>query len=659
MPAKKAKKSKRKENRRVKQAQDFLAYLAFRALEWVVISLPLRVVFTLGQGCGWLAWMLAVPYRRLAQRNLRIAFGGEKSDAELRELCQAHFISLGGNLLSSLKIPAMSEAAVAACVEFEGLEHTKNARRGGLGAVYAGSHLGNWEIIPQVPQGMCHMPTATLYQALGNPYLNAHMMRLRSRLSCRLFDRRAGFHAPVRHLRENSVLGVFVDQHAGDGGAWVPFFGRLASTTTLAALFALRTGAPILPVGIFTIGRARWKMVVREPVHSSSATPEALTAAMNQAVEKLIRESPADWFWVHNRWKTPCPNFLLARYKRGIELPAGMAPPQLKRFEILVRAPNWLGDACLALPAVRAIKRGRPDARVTLLTPAKLADFWRRVTEVDAIIEKDSDGKSDTVFAVRKKVKHSGVRYNAAVLLTDSPRSAFEITSCGIGRIVGYRGKWRKRLLDQVVPEREPGPIEHHVNHFLRLAEHLGADVDDPSLLASLHPGSPGGNGGPSTLALCAGAEYGPAKRWPAEKFAAVAREVAAQRNIEWLLVGTAAEKLLGEQIAAGLNGSHRNLIGQTSLVQLMDELAGCRLLLTNDTGTMHLAAVLGVPVVAIFGSTEPAWTGPLGPGHAVIRHHVECSPCFHRQCPRKHDRYRCMEAVTVEEVISAVLHRL
>jgi ADP-heptose:LPS heptosyltransferase len=122
----------------------------------------------------------------------------------------------------------------------------------------------------------------------------------------------------------------------------------------------------------------------------------------------------------------------------------------------------------------------------------------------------------------------------------------------------------------------------------------------------------------------------------------------------EWLLFGAPGEKALGEALHDGLDGTpHQNLIGKTTLAELIQQLHGCRLLLTNDTGTMHLAAALGVPTVSVFASTEPVLTGPLGTGHHIVRHHVPCSPCFKRECPFGH--YRCMTGVSPERVAAEV----
>jgi lipopolysaccharide heptosyltransferase II len=162
-------------------------------------------------------------------------------------------------------------------------------------------------------------------------------------------------------------------------------------------------------------------------------------------------------------------------------------------------------------------------------------------------------------------------------------------------------------------------------------------------------------NGASAKIGLCPGAEYGPAKRWLPERFAEVANSVSNQEAVQWILFGTSSDSEVGATIE-GAVGNCTNRIGKTTLDQLIAELSECALLLTNDTGTMHLATVIGVPVVAVFGSTEPRLTGPLGTGHRIIRHQVECSPCFLRECPID---FRCMKAVTVEEVTDAVLSLL
>jgi len=237
-------------------------------------------------------------------------------------------------------------------------------------------------------------------------------------------------------------------------------------------------------------------------------------------------------------------------------------------------------------------------------------------------------------------------RFDAGVVFPNSLRSALELWLGGIPRRVGYAGHRRRWLLNQIVRKPPPnGPPPHQVEHFLEIARSLGVEAEAGEI--AIADRQRGVNAEPR-YGLCPGAEYGPAKRWLPERFAETATAVGGR----WMLFGTAKDAEIGAQIAAALGDKCTNLIGQTTIEQLIDELRQCELLLTNDTGTMHLATLLGVPVVAVFGSTEPRLTGPLGRKSRVVRHQVECSPCFLRECPLD---FRCMKAVSVEEVVAAI----
>jgi heptosyltransferase II len=241
--------------------------------------------------------------------------------------------------------------------------------------------------------------------------------------------------------------------------------------------------------------------------------------------------------------------------------------------------------------------------------------------------------------------------FDAAILFPNSLRVALESWLTGIPRRVGYRGHSRSWIVDQIVrPPRKPRPPEHHSLRFLRMASQCGAETSKIELPA---PPQTSNIKHQTLLGLCPGAEYGPAKRWLPERFAEAAAKISTHSSTQWVLFGTKNDSAPGEQIAAALGDRCINRIGQTTLEQLIEQLRQCRLLLTNDTGTMHLAALLHIPVVAVFGSTEPLMTGPMGNGHIVLRHHVECSPCFLRECPID---FRCMKAISADEVAAAVL---
>jgi len=629
---------------------DFVFYLLYRAGLAVVAALPLSFLFGFGEFLGVCAWMFSGKYRRLATRNLEIAFSNEKSPRELRQLVRQHFRRLGANLLCSAKLTQMPPEKILEHVEVENIESMAREFRAGVPVVLILSHLGTWEVFAQLmPEFVGFVRNSSVYQGLGNRFIDEHVQRTRSQTGLELFDRHDGFEPVIELLRSGGGVGVLSDQHAGDHGVWTPFFGRLASTSPLPALLAKRTRAALIAAGVYTTGRARWRMVFTERFDETGASVAVLTSKINQVIEEQVRRAPEDWFWVHNRWKTPEPNFLLAHYKRGIYLPPGFSARDLKPFRILIRSSNWLGDAVMSVPAVRAIKGGRPDVHVTIAAPDKIAAMWKLIPEVDAIIPLPEGSLLPVVRLLKQQMS-----FDVAILFPNSLRVAFESWLSGIPRSVGYRGHWRSWLVNQIVRKpRKPRPPEHHSLRFFRIARECGAEtsnIEFPKLDQTSNIEHQ------TLIGLCPGAEYGPAKRWLPERFAEAATKISTQSSAQWILLGTKNDAAIGEQIAAAIGDHCVNRIGQTTLDQLIDELRRCSLLLTNDTGTMHLAALLGVPVVAVFGSTEPRLTGPLGNGHIILRHHVECSPCFLRECPID---FRCMKAISADEVADAVLSML
>ncbi len=563
---------------------DFVVYLLYRAGSAVVAALPLPFLFGFGQFFGVCAWMFSGKYRRLATRNLEIAFANEKSPRELRQLVRRHFRRLGANLLCSAKLTQMPPEKILEHVDVENIESMAREFRAGVPVVLVLSHLGTWEVFAQLmPKFVGFVRNASVYQGLGNRFIDKHVRRTRSQTGLELFDRHDGFEPVIDLLRSGGGVGVLSDQHAGDHGVWTPFFGRLASTSPLPALLAKRTRAALIAAGVYTTGRARWRMVFTERFDQTGASVAVLTSKINRVIEQQIRRAPEDWFWVHNRWKSPEPNFLLAHYKRGIYLPPEISARDLKPFRILIRSSNWLGDAVMSVPAVRAIKGGRPDVHVTIAAPDKIAPMWKLIPEVDAIIPLPEGSLLPVVRLLRQQM-----RFDVAILFPNSLRVALESWLSGIPRRVGYRGHWRSWLVNQIVREpRKPGPPEHHSLRFLRIARECGAETSN---IEVPNPKQTSNIKHQTLIGLCPGAEYGPAKRWLPERFAEAAAKITAQSSAQWILLGTKNDAAIGEQIAAAIGDHCVNRIGQTTLGQLIDELRQCSLLLTNDTGTMHLA---------------------------------------------------------------------
>jgi len=359
---------------------------------------------------------------------------------------------------------------------------------------------------------------------------------------------------------------------------------------------------------------------------------------------------------------------------------------------IVVRGVNWLGDAVMTTPALFRLRERFPDAGITLLTPFKLKDLW---TGHPAIHEVMPIGLGEGTLSVGRRLRRG--RFDLAVLLPNSPRTGLEAWLGRIPRRVGGVWPWRNALLTDVVPQasgtlrmrkrsqeeirrliaappasdsrNSPPPSaarSHQMFHYLRLVGYLGANPEPlpprlfvtPADIESVRqkfgflPGS-------QWLGVNPGAEYGAAKRWPLERFAAAAVAVHQRCGCGIAVFGGLADIGLAETLSAELATAAptvRILAGRTSLRELLAALTLCRVVLTNDTGPMHAAAAVGVPVVVPFGSTSPELTAPGMPGdprNHLIRAGVPCAPCFLRECPVD---FRCMLGITAPQVAGAVL---
>jgi heptosyltransferase-2 len=355
----------------------------------------------------------------------------------------------------------------------------------------------------------------------------------------------------------------------------------------------------------------------------------------------------------------------------------------------LVRGVNWLGDAVMITPALLRLREKFPAAHLTLLTAEKLRELWQHHPAVDEIISFNGEA---SVWRVSQKLRAGN--FDLALVLPNSPRSALEVFFARIPQRIGYARAWRNFFLTHAVPTR-PGHVQmhkrsttevraltstthhaprtthhyaaHQIHEYLHLVAALGASAEPLAPQLAVLPEEVEAAKKKFGLAqltapifgLNPGAEYGAAKRWPAEKFIAAAREIQAQTNCHWLIFGGQNDRALAEQIAAATQNSKlktQNLAGATTLRELMALLKLCHVVLTNDTGPMHVAAALGTPVVVPFGSTSPELTGPGLPGdgrHQLLKADAACAPCFLRECPID---FRCMSSISVERVVAAVL---
>jgi heptosyltransferase II len=309
---------------------------------------------------------------------------------------------------------------------------------------------------------------------------------------------------------------------------------------------------------------------------------------------------------------------------------------------ILVVAPNWIGDALMAQPLFARLRENAPGLQLDVLAPEWVAPVMRRMPEVDGVIPVPfRHGKLGLRSRWKIGRELRARRYDQAIVLPNTWKSALVPFFADIPVRSGYAGEFRHGLLNLTYKSRKlPMPL-----HYGQLSEAPGKEPKLPlpsvaPLRYALHEVEAAKRKFGLTAryaVLCPGAEYGPAKRWP------YFRELARRLSIEPVLLGSRSDREASAQIGG------KNLVGETTLDEAIDLIAGAQFVVSNDSGLMHVAAALGRPQVALFGSSSPLHTPPLSPAARVLWLRVECSPCFERVCPLGH--FRCMREMTVEMV--------
>jgi heptosyltransferase-2 len=333
---------------------------------------------------------------------------------------------------------------------------------------------------------------------------------------------------------------------------------------------------------------------------------------------------------------------------------------------ILIVAPSWIGDALLAQPLLRRLHDKLGRVSLDALAPAWCAPLIERMPEVEEVIAAPFAHGELKLRARWKLGRELAERkYDQAIVLPNSFKSALIPFFADIPLRTGYAGEFRYGLLN-LVHRLDRAALPLMAERYAQLAEKPGAPLPRP--LPAVRLQSDPVNTARTTARLgldrsrpvavfCPGAEYGPAKRWPARHFAALARQLA-QRNYAVWLIGSAKDAGMGAEISAQSEGACVNLCGRTELGAAIDLISCARLVVSNDSGLMHVAAALGKPLIALYGSSSPEHTPPLSlasqPGSArIARIEIECSPCFARVCPLGH--FRCMNELLPARVLAEI----
>ena len=329
---------------------------------------------------------------------------------------------------------------------------------------------------------------------------------------------------------------------------------------------------------------------------------------------------------------------------------------------ILIVAPNWIGDTLLAQPLFARLKQKLPGATIDAIAPAWTSPVLRRMPEVSEVIESPfRHGKLDLALRWRLGRALRRLRYYEAIVLANSFKSALVPFFADIPLRVGFIGESRFGLLN-VVHKLDAKALPLMAERYAQLAEKPGEQiarplaqpqltVDHANLLITVS--RLGLDRRRPVVVFCPGAEYGPAKCWPPAHFAKLATYLAGRGFSIWL-VGSEADRVLGETIASLSGGAAINICGRTDLASAIDLMSVAELAVTNDSGLMHVAAAHGIPLVALYGSSSPTHTPPLAEHARLVQlEGIACSPCFERKCPLGH--FRCMNDLSPERVLAEI----
>ncbi len=340
-------------------------------------------------------------------------------------------------------------------------------------------------------------------------------------------------------------------------------------------------------------------------------------------------------------------------------------------MKLLIRATNWVGDAIMALPALQAVRNKFPAVQISILALPYVADIYRGQGIADELIPYDRNGEHKGIGGKEKLADVlRSKKFDTALLLQNAFDAAWITWRAGIPERIGYNRDARGVLLTKPIPVPTAGEIPAHEKYYyLELLKRAGwidalPKIPEVSLHVSEEESrhaeaklqSFGSQARAVRIAVAAGASYGSAKCWPPERFAKAINQLLKERKAEVILFGTPAEAGVSAAILAGLDQSALDLTGATQIAELPALLSRCTAFLGNDSGAMHVAAAVGLPVVAVFGPTDPEGTAPLTPRCTIVQERPYCSPCFLRRCPTDH---RCMTAIAPQRVSEGIVKAL
>jgi heptosyltransferase II len=593
-----------------------LQIFLLKFLGWLTAHTPETILRLGAAATGDFIFLCLPRRRRLVLSNLHHAFP-EKPAAwhraigreSCRRLIETGLLSLATPYLDARRYREIVSASPELLAAYE--LHAREP----AATLICSPHLAYWEAQtaqPLVVPGS-FPEFGIIFRPLDNEAVNGFVKQSRERFGMKLLSRKEGFADALKILRRRGFVGILFDQNAGLQGALTTLFDRVCSTTELPGLMAEKFNARVY--GIFPRRRAFWRVEIGVQRIAHDGPGSVVTLALNRWLEELLRRHDnlcASWLWAHDRWRhqdMPSRRLRLEskRDLLAVDLAARGLATMPRRTRIWIRLPNWLGDVVMALPLLHAIRAGRPDAEITLVAKKQflpLLESWGIADRLHALPARGA-GYFAHFRALRREFP------DVWLLFTNSFRGDLEAWLAGCRQRFGIvRPGKRRPFLSHAF--RVPADFDERTHHQFELWEnflrHFGLVAPaDRTPISAL--GAPLSASRPPIALIC-GSENNPEKRWPVAHWRALIEALPHER---FVLLGTANDTPIASAVAAGFDASRvENLAGKTDLLAFSAQLRASRLIVTNDTGGMHLANALGVPLIALFGPTNPVRTGPV-----------------------------------------------
>lgn len=590
-----------------------MSKLLLQTLGWCLAHTPEGVLRAIAWTLGWCIFLFR---QRTFLSNLHHAFP-EKTPAQHRALARESARRLIETGLLSLATPFLSEARLKTIVTGAPSFHQAIAKQlaDPEPLMLATAHMAYWEVLASMPlfTDKAFPEMGAIFRPMDNPSLDAWIKSTRERYGIRMLSRKEGFQEAIRIMRRKGMIGLLFDQNAGMQGALSTLFGRVCSTSDLSGLLTHKFNARVY--AMYSERLDFWRVRLHWDPLSLENSIAGVTLGLNHWLENKLTESDnfcASWLWAHERWKNqdiPTKRLRLEAKRNLITEDLALhGIDQLPRStRIWIRLPNWLGDVVMALPLLRAIRASRPDAEITLVAkPAfhSLLESWNIAEHLVTV-----PAKGIGYFATFWKLRH---RFpDCYLLFTNSFRGDLEAWLTRSPQRFGILrpGKQRSLLTHRyAVPVEFDESKNHQLTLWTQFLQHFGLNAP-----ADISPVNQPASNSTLTIGLIAGSENNPEKRWPVGHWCELINQL--PDNARIILFGTATDRAITDEISARVDRPVENLAGRTKLPEYCQLLTKCTLLITNDTGGMHLANALGTPLIALFGPTNSIRTAPVFSG--------------------------------------------